>query len=150
MNPIEPLEPEIWFERIEAIARGDMGLEQSLRHACHLLQLTPAPFREVVRLAVAETFFEDLLAARDYDAAARHLTALPTALSVDHTGDEFSAAISCIILGQVIRGTGPTEATAILSAWTTCLLALKNAYKAGLIAFPASNQGSEKRARNSY
>ena len=149
MDHIEPLEPELWLEQIEAIARGDLGLEQSLRHACHLLQLTPTPFREVLHLAVAEIRFEDLLTAQDYDAAARHLIASPTALSVDSANQEFSATISCVILGQVIRGTGSSQATAILSAWTTCLLALKSAYNADLSALSSNNQGSENRALNS-
>jgi len=126
---IEPLDATLWFRRVEKIAKGDLGgIESSLRHASHLLQLTPLPFRDVVRLAIDEDQFEALLAAGELDQAARHLIAQPTALTVETAGPGLSvrATISCVILNQAISGTGSTVATAVLSAWTTCLLALEN------------------------
>lgn len=124
---IEPLDPALWFRRIEKIANGDLGsLENALRHASHLLQLTPRPFRGVVRLAIEEDRFEALLAAGDFDTAARRLIAQPAALAVE-TGTEAAsvrATISCVIRNRAISGTGDTVASAVLSAWTTCLLAL--------------------------
>ena len=127
--PIEPLNATLWFRRIEKIANGDLGgVESSLRHASHLLQLTPLPFRDVVRLAIDEDQFEALLAAGDLDQAARHLIAQPAALTVETVGagQSVRATISCVILNRAISGTGSTVATAVLSAWTTCLLALED------------------------
>lgn len=128
IDHIEPLGSALWFKQIEKIANGGMaGIEQSLRHASHLLQLTPMRFREVVRLAIAEEDFERLLAAEDYDTAARHLIAQPAALAVveREEGRCIQATISCVITNRAIDGSGPTVADAVLSAWTTCLLALE-------------------------
>lgn len=124
---IEPLSPALWFQRIEKVANGELAnIENALRHASHLLQITPEPFRHVVRLAIHENRFEALLEAGDFDSAARHLVAQPTALTVEEDHDEprVKATISCAILNRTIVGTGETVASAILSAWTTCLLAL--------------------------
>lgn len=127
---IEPLDAALWFQRVEMIADGEFDLESALRHASHLLQLTPLPFRHVVRLAIDEGDFEALLDAGDFDVAARYLVAQPTALSIEHGDDGtlVEAAISCAILQRVIKGTGRSEAQAILAAWTSCVLALKAAY----------------------
>jgi hypothetical protein len=128
MEWIEPLDSALWFRQIEKIANGALaGMEQSLRHASHLLQLTPLRFRDVVRLAINEDEFEELLDAGDFDTAARHLIAQPAALEVgDHEdGRNIQATISCLILNRAIHGSGPTIADAVLSAWTTCLLALE-------------------------
>lgn len=130
---VEPLDSAVWFRRIEMIARGELrSLEHALRHASHLLQLAPAPFRDVVRLAIDEDRFEALLEAEDFDTAARHLIAQPTALTIEDSldGTKARAAISCPILNRTIRGEGETVAWAILSAWTTCLLDLRSEYGA--------------------
>jgi hypothetical protein len=61
-NEIEPLDAALWLRRIEKMARGGLGsIENSLRHAAHLLQLTPSPFRHAVRLSLDEAAFEALL-----------------------------------------------------------------------------------------
>ena len=134
-DTIEPLLPSLWFERIEKIAAGHLGrTENALRHAGHLLQLTPLCFRDVVRLGIDEESFEALLEAGDFDTAARYLVGQPTALSVE--GDReaaFRATISCSILGRAINGSGGTAAEAIVDAWTTCLLGLRSEYGADLI-----------------
>lgn len=131
---IEPLDAALWFERVEIIAAGAFDLERSLRHASHLLQLTPYPLRHVVRLAIDEDSFEALLEAGELDAAARHLVAQPTALAIKNEGNGVlvEASISCVILKRVVTGTGPTEADAILNAWASCLLALRAEYGANL------------------
>lgn len=124
---VEPLDKALWFRQIEKIASGGFAsMEHALRHASHLVQLTPAPFRDVVLLAIGEDGFEALLEAGDLDSAARHLIAQPTALSIeDHEdGSSIRATISCAILNRAIHGMGDTVASAVLSAWTTCLLAL--------------------------
>lgn len=137
-DDIEPLPSALWFRRIEMIANGELdSVENSLRHAAHLLQLTPRPFRDVVRLSLDEEAFEALLEAGNLDTAARHLVAQPTALSVDQDGNgPVRAVISCVILGRAIHGTGETVATAVLDAWTTCLLALRTEFGTDLLSLP--------------
>ena len=125
-HEVEPLDASLWFFRIEMIARRELAIENSLRHAAHLLQMAPLPLRPILRLATPEDRFEALLDAGDFDAAARHLVGQPTALTLEPSdGSQVVAAISCIVLKRVITGVGETEATAILDAWTTCLLAIK-------------------------
>lgn len=136
IDRIEPLIPAVWFSRIEKIAKGEMpSMENALRHAFHLLQLTPAPFRHVVRASIDEDDFEELLELGDFDTAARHLIAQPAALSVaeDEPGQTFRATISCVILNRALHGAGDSVAAAVLAAWTTCLLALRTEYGADLL-----------------
>jgi hypothetical protein len=153
IDEIEPLAAALWFRRIEMIGRGELGgIESSLRHAAHLLQLTPQPFRHVVRLTVDEETFESLLEAGQFEAAARYLVAQPTALSVDEVpGDPVRATISCAILGRAISGTGDSVATAVLDAWATCLLALRAEYGADLLSLAgqAPHRDQSERHRQS-
>ena len=137
-DDIEPLDPAIWFHRIEMIARGELAsVENSLRHAAHLLHLTPTPFRNVVRPSLDEDGFEALLEAGKFDVAARHLVARPTALSVGQASSgPVRATISCVILKQTVHGTGDSVAAAILAAWTSCLLALRDEFGADLLSLP--------------
>jgi len=135
-DEIEPLAPALWFLRIEKIARGELaGMENSLRHAAHLLQLTPKPFRHVVRLSLDPDAFEALLDAGDFDTAARDLVAPPAALSVELDSTPLvHAVISCTILKKTVHGTGDTIAEAVLSAWTRCLLALRTKFGEDLLS----------------
>jgi hypothetical protein len=112
-NESEPLDAALWFDRIEIIARGELGsVENSLRHAGHLLQLTPRPFRHAVRLSLNEAAFEVLLDGGDFDTAARHLVAQPTVLSVDEsTGGPVRASISCVSVAS--SSSEPSTAWAI-------------------------------------
>lgn len=150
-HEIEPLDPALWFERIEKIARGELAIENALRHASHLLQLTPRALRHVMRLAIHEDGFEALLDAGDYDSAARHLVAQPTALVVETHPDRtrIVADISCVILKRVVTGSGETEAQAILDAWTACLLELKSKYGQDLIGLTGASgqEGDTARSR---
>jgi hypothetical protein len=148
-DEIEPLAPALWFLRIEKIARGELaGMESSLRHAAHLLQLTPKPFRHVVRLSLDLDAFEVLLDAGDFDTAARHLVAQPAALKVDST-PLAHAVISCTILKQAVHGTGDTIAAAVLNAWTSCLLALRTKFGEDLLSLadppPHTDQSGQHR-----
>jgi hypothetical protein len=139
INHVEPLEPNLWFARIEKIAHGELGcMENSLRHAAHLLQLTPASLRPQVGLAIDEEAFETLLEASDFDTAARHLIAQPTALWIE-PGDGESriiARIKCSVRGRYIDGYGRTIAEAVLDAWTNCLLAVRTEFGANLVSLP--------------
>ena len=125
---IEPLAADLWFGRIRKIADRELiDVERALRHASHLLQLTPIPFRHVFKLAIDEESFEALLAAGDFDTAAHHLITRPAALTLEEQAGQasFRATISCQFLGRPVHGTGVTAAAAILAAWTSCLLALE-------------------------
>lgn len=146
IDDIEPLSPALWFERIEMIARGELrSVENSLRHAAHMLQLTPGPFREVVHMSLNEDAFEALLDAGEWDTAARHLVAQPTALSVEQDSDgPVRAVISCVILKRAIHGHGDTVAAAVLDAWTTCLLALRTEFGADLVKLPDQPQHTDQ------
>lgn len=148
---IEPLDSVLWFQRIEVIASGELSIENSLRHASHLLQLAPAPFRHIVRLAIDEQRFEALLEAGHFNLAARHLVAQPTALVVERGPDrtKIVAAISCVILQRVIRGTGETEAAAILDAWSSCQLGLRSEFGADLANLRERHEPEERSVAHS-
>lgn len=126
---IEPLPECLWFERLELIARRELpSTEHALRHALHLLQLTPRQFRPPEYKALDETHFEALLEAGDLEAAARRLVAAPT-LSVN-TAPAVGAvkvAIRCSRLNRTLVGEGDSVADAILQAWAECLLMLREA-----------------------
>ena len=140
---VEPLDPALWFSRIEMIANGELGcVECSLRHAAHLLQLTPLPLRPQVGLSVDEDTFEALLDSGDFDTAARHLVARPTALGIE-SGDGTSsirATINCSVLNRYIDGCGDTVAAAVLDAWTSCLLALRTTFGVDLDRFSLTDR----------
>jgi hypothetical protein len=135
-DDISPLAPALWFRRIEMIAGGELrSVEHSLRHAAHLLQLTPTPLRQHVRLSLDEDGFEALLEAGEFDTAARYLVAQPTALSIDQEpSGPIRAVISCAVLNRAIHGRGETVAAAVLNAWTSCLLSLRAEFGADLIS----------------
>lgn len=125
---VEPLPSQLWFMRLEKIASGELlSVENALRHASHLLQLTPIAYRELVRPTIGEDRLEAFLASGDLDGAARHLVAQPFALSLSEAGDMAQATISCPNLGHPVQVSGDTAASAILGAWATCLLGLRTA-----------------------
>lgn len=141
-NAIEPLTPSLWFERIVKVANGQLGsVENALRHAAHLLQLTPAPLSHVFTLESDEEGFEALLNAGSLDAAARCLVRVPTALTVEAVGEDgsYRATIDCPVRGRAVSGRGENEASAILDAWTTCLLNLRREYGSDWLIFPCQS-----------
>ena len=125
---IEPLEPEAWFERIEMIANDQMGsTENALRHALHLLQLSPREFRPREYEAIDEESYEALLESGDLDGAARRLVSAPTlAVSTTSIPDGIEVAIRCRTLDLTIFGKGDSVAAAILQAWAKCLFAMRS------------------------
>ena len=129
-DDIEPLPPDLWFERIEMIATGQLGsTENALRHALHLLQLTPHEFRPREYGTIDEESYEALLEAGDLDAAARRLVAAPTlTVSTTSSADGVEVAIGCRTLNKTIFGRGDSVAAAILQAWTECLFALESEF----------------------
>jgi hypothetical protein len=128
---VEPLEPGLWFRRIEMIAKGELGsIENSLRHAAHLAQLAPRPLRGHVGLAIDEDEFEVLLNSGAFDSAARRLR--PVALSTEAAteGAPSRALIKCSLSKRPFNGSGRTIADAILDAWTSWLLAHRTGLRA--------------------
>ena len=126
---IEPLPECLWFERIELIARREFSsTEHALRHAMHLLQLTPRQFRPPEYQALDEAHFEALLGAGDFEAAARRLVTAPTlSLSATTAAGRVKVAVRCSRLNKTLLGEGDSVADAILQAWSECLLMLKEA-----------------------
>ena len=127
MIDIEPLPAELWFDRIEMIGRGELGpTENALRHAFHLLQLTPHEFRPREYGMIDETDYEALLEAGDLEGAAGRLVAAPTLIVVTESCAEgVEAVIRCRKLNKTVLGTGDTPAAAILQAWAKCLCELR-------------------------
>lgn len=127
-DSIEPLAPALWFQRIVVIATGELGsVENSLRHAAHLVQLAPISFRRVVQPILEESKFEAILEAGDFETAARHLVVPPATLTVESAdvGQRPRAALACHILQRPVDGNGDTVAAAILDAWASRLIALR-------------------------
>jgi hypothetical protein len=120
---IEPLEPGLWTQRLEQLARwplGDeAGIERLLRHAFHLVQLAPRPLRHLVHCTCAEAEFEILLEARAFDAAALRLIGHRTPFILKKTaGDEGATAEVWQDDSWGYHGaSGPSVALALLLGW---------------------------------
>ena len=130
---LEPLPPDLWFNRISVIANGQLAsTENSLRHAFHLLQLTPREYRPPDYWILDEEGYERLLEDGQLEAAARRLVAAPT-LSVTATSSdgEVEVALRCRATKRTTFGKGDSTASAILQAWAKCLLALQSQIRAG-------------------
>ena len=126
-DSIEPLIPRLWFERIERIAQGHLGsVENALRHALHLLQLTPLEFRPSECAAIDEDAYETLLASGEFEQAARCLVSAPTlSVTACSARDQARVGVQCSTLNQTFFGEGPTVADAILQVWSDYLLMLR-------------------------
>jgi hypothetical protein len=128
MRDIEPLPAEIWFRRIAMIASGDLkDTERALRHAFHMLQLTPREFRPPEYWDLDEESYEALLDAGELEAAARKLVSAPTlTVTTAPSASGTKVVIGCKVLKTAVSGDGDSAAAAILQAWANCLLALKS------------------------
>jgi len=127
----EPLDAVLWFKRVELIANGVLGsVENSLRHASHLVAIAPQRLRPLIGLGVDPESFEELLESGDFDTAARHLVARQRALSIEGEAGAslVRATIRCPALDARVHGIGDTIAKAVLNAWTSRLLRLKARY----------------------
>jgi hypothetical protein len=124
---IQPLDSAVWFQRLAAVARGELGsVERSLRHGFHLLQLAPLSFREFLPLSVTEPEFESLLECGDLDTAAGRLVAPPSTVSVEQSNmGDIQALIDFVALDRVFVGTGISAAQAILDGLIRCIEALR-------------------------
>jgi hypothetical protein len=122
-----PLEADIWFQRIEMIRNGELpSTENALRHALHLLQLTPFDLRPASYPDIDEAAYEALLASGDLEQAARRLVSAPTlSVTASAAGDRVRVGVQCSTLNQTLFGEGPTTADAILQVWSDYLLMLR-------------------------
>jgi hypothetical protein len=123
---LEPLDVEAWFERIEMIATGLIErTEHGLRHAFHLLQLTPREFRPPQYWQLNEQAFEALLDGGQLETAARQLLCAPgLTVTTVYSAHGVEAAVRCRTLKRTTYGRGDSPAAAILDAWARCLLSL--------------------------
>lgn len=136
----EPLPTGLWLQRVAIVAAGELGsIENSLRHAAHLVQLAPVAFRRVMPPVLDEEGFEALLEAGDFDAAVRQLFAPPTTLLIETSADErpLRAIVGCTILKRPVDGAGGTIAAAALDAWAKWLVTLRLEFGSDLDDDPA-------------
>jgi len=132
-DSIEPLGLGTWFasvRRLSALApAGPATIGSALRHAYHLIQLTPHALRTSVAAALNEQAFEDLLEAEVYDIAAQALVGSPAGLAL--VRQPSSKAVFAEVRFPDGRGLGcgqgRTIALAILQAWCRAALALDKA-----------------------
>jgi hypothetical protein len=129
-DSIEPLGLRSWFTSVRrlsaAATTGQAPLGSALRHAFHLVQLTPHALRGSVAAALSERAFEQLLEAEIYDIAAQALVGSPAGLAlVRQPGSRAVFAEVRFPDGPGVGcGEGRTIARAILQAWCRAVLAL--------------------------
>lgn len=153
MVDIEPLKATLWIAAVGKLhQRADRAknheLESLLRHAYHLVQLTPRHLRSVVRAQVGEGAFEDLLEKRHFEAAARALLGVPGTVSVSQADGNLSEARVCLAAGLDAVAKAAKPESAILLAWTKCLLALDNRVTTQQIGSPHRVQHREQSVRH--
>lgn len=129
-DSIEPLGLRSWLTSVRrlsaAATTGQAPLGSALRHAFHLVQLTPHALRSSVAAALSERAFEQLLEAEIYDIAAQALVGSPAGLAlVRQPGSRAVFAEVRFPDGPGVGcGEGRTIARAILQAWCRAVLAL--------------------------
>ena len=132
-DSIEPLGLGSWFASVrrlsELASAGRVTTGSALRHAYHLVQLTPYSLRSSVAAALSERAFEDLLEAGVHDVAAQALAGSPAGLAlVRQPGSKAVFAEVRFPDGRGLGcGQGRTIAQAILQAWCHAAIALDTA-----------------------
>jgi hypothetical protein len=120
---IEPLEPRVWTQRIGQLAdwsiTDEAGIERTLRHAFHLVQLAPRPLRHLIHCTCSEREFETLLDARAFDAAALRLIGHRTPFILKKSTGSEGATAELWQNDDADRheASGPSVALALLRAW---------------------------------
>ncbi len=131
ISPVEPLAPQSWFRALGKLAERVDGAtsdqhETLLRHAYHLLLLTPRPLKSIVRSDLTEANYEQLLDCGAFEAAAVGLIGRPVTYAIRRREADLVEAQVCLP-GQArpITARAAGLAMALLAAWTQCLVALE-------------------------
>lgn len=119
---IEPLEPTLWLDALRKLGRrvstDGSDVEESLRHAFHLLQLTPAPLRGLLPHHLDERPYEQLLECGAFESAA--LALMGPRMGVNLTRLPAQAFVAKAWLSEDARSgavASPCAASALLGAW---------------------------------
>ena len=132
VDPIEPLEPTIWFGRfktvLEKLEKSEQAsLEPTLRHVFHLVQLTPGPLKHLLATELTEADFELLLASGMLDQAALTLLGPAIDYQIGRSGSEVSVALILGAVGPNGSSSAPSLGRALLQAYCQCMIALSSA-----------------------
>jgi hypothetical protein len=134
-DDIEPLEPDLWFRALERlsnriVASDNNDVASTLRHAFHLVQLTPGPLKGVVRCELAESAYEQFLECGAFASAAAALIGSPMCYEVAcglRAGSRVIEA-KAWLPGQTGRPavvSGDSLSSALMGAWAACLVGLR-------------------------
>jgi hypothetical protein len=101
-----------------------------LRHAFHLVQLTPGPLKGVVRCEYSESPFEELLEHGAFDSAAVALIGSPICFELNTRLDAGKRVVDAKVwlpnqAGLPKTASAESVASALLGAWSICLVALR-------------------------
>ena len=115
-DQLSPIDVELWFKRLGLIARGELrSLERSLRHAFHMVQLTPNEFRR----SVVPELTRDRLKPCSANASSRRRPVViihyPSPPVLSWVGSPIvEARTGCQQCGSLFRGAGDNSGSAIL------------------------------------
>jgi hypothetical protein len=137
VDDIEPLEPGHWMRRIRQLATwpldDDANLERALRHAFHLVQLTPRPLRHIIHCTSGEVEFEALLQTRAFEAAVFRLVGNRTPYNLSKSSDELGVTAEVWYPDQYSRcsATDRSAPLALFRAWLECNTAIGETVEPG-------------------
>lgn len=131
VEAIEPLEPNIWFERFSTIrdraGRPEARLPgQVLRQVYHSLQLCPGPLKHLFIPPIDEAGFERFLDCDAYESAALALAgpAIDYTITRNAGDGTVTVDIACADHRAASSETAPDLATAFVLAYCACMMAL--------------------------
>lgn len=129
---IEPLEPELWFQALERLSGMGPAAEcaHMLRHAFHLVQLTPGPLKGIVRCEVSESEFEEFLDCGALDSAAIALIGSPMCFELACALCDGQRTIEARVwlpaqTGRPSSAAGSCVHGALVGAWSNSLVSLR-------------------------
>lgn len=143
---MKSIAPDLWHQRLlfvkDRIEDGsDADIERSLRHMFHLSQIAPGPFIHLARPRIEENILELFLDKGNYEAAALGLVSdlAICRVSYDCKLDSYSAAIALPILSLAVEAATKSPATATLSSWVKCFIAIYATYGRNSVAIIESD-----------
>ncbi|WP_202131654.1 hypothetical protein [Aurantiacibacter rhizosphaerae] len=153
---IEPLAPELWFERLglleASLSEKTKTIECALRHCYHLAQLAPGPVIQLVGCIPDESAFEELLEHERYrDAAERIASSDFFDLTVNVPDGHAVVKVSCPIFSSEAEAVATEASTTILLAWLRIMLEIQKGAQgqSGLLGGPALHTPQSERHRRS-